>query len=96
VPLGLHLPELIIILVVVLIFFGPKRLPEIGGAIGKTITEFRRSTSGHPDDSAPLADSTRTSVPPTSVPTPTAPPPTTAPPMREEASAQAVDHRDAG
>jgi sec-independent protein translocase protein TatA len=90
VPLGFHWPELVIILVVALIFFGPKRLPEIGGAIGKSITEFRRSTSGHPDESAPLADSTRTTVPPT------APPPTTVPPVREEASAQAVDHRDAG
>ena len=49
-PLGLHLPELIIILLVVLIFFGPKRLPEVGSALGKTITEFRKSTSHHDDD----------------------------------------------
>jgi sec-independent protein translocase protein TatA len=33
--------ELIIILVIVLIIFGVGRLPEIGGAIGKSIREFR-------------------------------------------------------
>ena len=35
--------ELIIILVIVLIVFGVGRLPEIGGAIGKSIKEFRNS-----------------------------------------------------
>ena len=38
--------ELIIILVIVLIVFGAGRLPEIGGAIGKGIREFRRSSAG--------------------------------------------------
>lgn len=42
---GLFQPtHLIIILVIVLIVFGPKRLPEIGGAVGKSIREFRSST----------------------------------------------------
>lgn len=36
--------HLIIILVIVLIIFGPRRLPEIGGAVGKSIREFRKST----------------------------------------------------
>jgi sec-independent protein translocase protein TatA len=36
------LPELIVILVVVLIFFGPKRLPGLSRAIGKSISEFKR------------------------------------------------------
>jgi len=40
-----HLPELIIILVAALVIFGPKRLPEIGNAMGKTIKEFRHSVS---------------------------------------------------
>lgn len=38
------IPGLIIILVIVLIIFGPKKLPEIGGAVGKTLAEFKRST----------------------------------------------------
>ena len=36
--------ELIIILVIVLIVFGVGRLPEIGGAIGKSIREFRNAS----------------------------------------------------
>ena len=35
--------HLVIILVVALLIFGPKRLPEIGSGIGKTIKEFRKS-----------------------------------------------------
>jgi sec-independent protein translocase protein TatA len=38
--------ELIIILVIVLIIFGVGRLPEIGGAIGKSIREFRQASTG--------------------------------------------------
>jgi sec-independent protein translocase protein TatA len=42
--------ELIIILVVVMIIFGVGRLPEIGGAMGKAIREFRSTVSGTKDD----------------------------------------------
>lgn len=37
--------HLFLILVVVLIIFGPGKLPEVGKAMGKTIGEFRRATS---------------------------------------------------
>lgn len=53
---GFHAPELIIILVVALIIFGPKRLPEIGGALGKGIKEFKAGTSDN--DEHTLPDST--------------------------------------
>jgi sec-independent protein translocase protein TatA len=51
-PLGLHLPELIIVLAVALLIFGPKKLPEMGSAIGKSIKEFRKGMSelGGPKD----------------------------------------------
>jgi len=39
---GLHWPELIIVLVVALLIFGPKKLPEMGSAIGKSIKEFQK------------------------------------------------------
>ena len=42
---GLHMPELIIILVVALLIFGPKKLPEMGASIGKSIKEFRKGMS---------------------------------------------------
>ncbi|MFH1141470.1 MAG: twin-arginine translocase TatA/TatE family subunit [Chloroflexota bacterium] len=42
--------ELIIILVIVLIIFGAGRIPEIGGAIGKGIRAFKRSSAGEDED----------------------------------------------
>lgn len=41
---GVGMQELIVILVLVLILFGPRRLPEIGRAIGKTVRQLRRAT----------------------------------------------------
>ena len=38
-------PELMLILVLALVVFGPKRLPEIGRTIGKSLREFRRASS---------------------------------------------------
>ncbi|MBN2184158.1 MAG: twin-arginine translocase TatA/TatE family subunit [Candidatus Krumholzibacteriota bacterium] len=41
-PLGWS--ELLIILVIVLIFFGPKRLPEVAEAIGKSLQKFKKAS----------------------------------------------------
>lgn len=38
-------PELLLILLVVLLVFGPKRLPEVGRTIGKGLAEFRRASN---------------------------------------------------
>ena len=38
-------PELVLILVVVLLVFGPKRLPEFGRTIGKGLAEFKRASN---------------------------------------------------
>ncbi|HID86003.1 MAG TPA: twin-arginine translocase TatA/TatE family subunit [Anaerolineae bacterium] len=45
-PFNLGPLELIIILVIIIIVFGVGRLPEVGGAIGKGLREFRRAVSG--------------------------------------------------
>jgi len=42
---GLHWGYIIVLLVVVLIIFGPGRLPELGGAVGKALREFRKATA---------------------------------------------------
>lgn len=47
---NLGIPELILILVVALIIFGPGKLPEVGKSLGKTIREFRKSSSAMYDD----------------------------------------------
>ena len=39
---GLGLPELLILFIVVLLVFGPSRLPQLGQAIGRTIKGFRK------------------------------------------------------
>jgi len=46
---GLGMQELIIILVIVIILFGAKRLPELAGGIGKAIKNFKKSMS-EPDE----------------------------------------------
>ncbi len=42
-------PELLILLVVVMIFFGVGKLGEVGGAMGKGIREFKKASSGDYD-----------------------------------------------
>ena len=42
---GLGVPELIFILMLALLIFGPKRLPEIGRTIGRGMSEFRKASN---------------------------------------------------
>jgi sec-independent protein translocase protein TatA len=49
-PGNIGLPEILVVLVIALIIFGPKRLPELGKSLGKGIREFRSSIGGHDDD----------------------------------------------
>jgi sec-independent protein translocase protein TatA len=43
---GIGAPELIVILVIALIVFGPGKLPEIGSALGKGVRDFRKAFEG--------------------------------------------------
>lgn len=47
--------EIIIILAIVLLLFGAKRIPEVGGSLGKGIRDFGRGIKGE-DDEAPQID----------------------------------------
>ncbi len=42
---SLGLPELVLIFVVALLLFGPRKLPEIGRSVGKALGEFRRASN---------------------------------------------------
>lgn len=42
---SIGMPELIIIFVIALIVFGPRRLPELGRTLGQSIAEFKRATT---------------------------------------------------
>jgi sec-independent protein translocase protein TatA len=45
-PFGIGFGEMVLIFAVLLLVFGAKRLPEIGGAMGKSIRDFKRSING--------------------------------------------------
>ena len=74
-PFGLGLPELLIILVVLLLLFGAKRVPEMGRGLGKGMREFKDGVTGNDE--------------PTSAPT-TAPP-AELPPAPAEPTAQRAE-----
>jgi sec-independent protein translocase protein TatA len=54
VPFGIQLWELFVLLLIVLLVFGPKRLPEMGRSLGRGMREFKDSVTGKDDDRAEL------------------------------------------
>ena len=105
-PFQLGIPEVILVLVIALVFLGPKRLPEAGNAIGRGIREFRAGITGGDDEpsSQPEYEPRRTTyVPPPSYVPPaestdayrpppayTAPAPTAARPRRHTGRGRAA------
>jgi len=39
------MPELVVILIIAMLIFGPQKLPELGRSLGKSISEFKRATN---------------------------------------------------
>lgn len=58
--------EIIIVLIIALIVFGPKRLPELGSSLGRGIREFRNTVTGDKanDDDEPDVKAIRATTPP--------------------------------
>ena len=52
--LGMGVPELAVILLVVLVIFGPKNLPKLGSSLGKTVKNFRDGMENG-EESEPVA-----------------------------------------
>jgi sec-independent protein translocase protein TatA len=53
---SIGMPELIVILVIALIFFGPGKLPEVGGVIGKAIRGFKKAMDAPEEKSEGLSE----------------------------------------
>jgi len=49
---GLGVQELLIILVIALVLFGPSKLPQIGSGLGKAIRDFKKGVSGDDGEDA--------------------------------------------
>ena len=52
-PAGIGLPEIAIVLVIVLVIFGPKRLPDLGRSLGRGMREFKDSVTGKDKEELP-------------------------------------------
>jgi sec-independent protein translocase protein TatA len=48
--------EIVIVLIIVLIIFGPKRLPDLGRSLGRGMREFKDSVTGKDKEELPAAD----------------------------------------
>jgi sec-independent protein translocase protein TatA len=74
---GLSLTHILLFLVILLLLFGAKRLPEIGGALGKSIGEFKKSMRDIQTDMNSPAQQNQLQPPPQQPPAasqPTTPP----------------------
>lgn len=56
---GIGMPELLVILVIVLVIFGAGKLPEIGGALGKGIKNFKKSVRNDEEIDVTPTDTTK-------------------------------------
>lgn len=57
--LGLHMPEILAIVAVILLVFGAKRLPEMGSNVAKGIKEFKKGIN---DEDTPKTDDSATQI----------------------------------
>jgi sec-independent protein translocase protein TatA len=60
-PMAVFAPtpvEIIVVLVIVLLIFGPKRLPDLGKSLGGAMREFKDSVTGKDKDELPAGDQT--------------------------------------
>jgi sec-independent protein translocase protein TatA len=56
---GIGMPEMIVILVIALIFFGPGKLPEVGSMIGKAIRGFKKAMAEPEAKSVEILDASK-------------------------------------
>ena len=67
-PFGISIWELMILLIVLLLIFGAKRLPEMGRSLGKGMREFKDSVSGVEETVTTPTPTSTTPAPPAELP----------------------------
>jgi sec-independent protein translocase protein TatA len=86
---SIGMPEMLVILVIALIIFGPRKLPELGKSLGKSLAEFKRASN---DLRNTLEEEIRVEEQTAKKPAPPAIPAAPATPVAEETPAPRVDH----
>ena len=87
---SIGMPEMVVILVIALIIFGPRKLPELGKSLGKSLAEFKRASN---DLKTTLEEEIRVEERQVKTAESTAiPPAPVAPPVAEDHSAPRADH----
>ena len=87
---SIGMPEMLVILVIALIIFGPRKLPELGKSLGKSLAEFKRASNDlrntlEEEIKVEEQQNVKRTAPP-------AIPDVPAPPVAEEHPAPRVDH----
>lgn len=86
---SIGMPELVIIFVIALIIFGPRKLPELGKSLGRSINEFKRASN---ELKSTLEDEIRVEEQrTTAAPRPATPTPTPTPSVPDSAVAREAD-----
>ena len=75
-PLGIGPLEIVIVLIIVLVIFGPKRLPDLGRSLGRGMREFKDSVTGQDKEELPAPPEPAQAPEPDKAPPVAATPPT--------------------
>ncbi len=83
-PFGIGIWEILILLLVILLVFGPKRLPEMGRSLGRGMREFKDAVTGQDDEPDRRGELTTTAPAPGAHATPTVTQPSSTNPSETE------------
>ena len=96
---SIGMPELIVIFVIALLVFGPRKLPDLGRSLGRTLAEFRKASNelrSTLEEEIRVEEQKTPTPAPTAIPQPPPPQVAPAPPIAAEAGTPAEGYTAAG